>query len=142
MPKTHTSPKLGICGHVPAVPLMPVAAQLANASHGTLHLKFDGGDAYVSTQLPSIPPSRIKAVVAAIKACPTEPTWSGTGSTYYRLTVTPDPEHGRAQLVAGSVSIGYVMVVAEAEIVSGDEPMTDQLNDGDETDGPDTGAVN
>ena len=140
MMQAKSSPKLGIVGHGPVVPLMPRHAQLALAYHGTLHVKFDDSDAYVSTTLPSIPPARLKDVVTAIKACSTELTWSGSGSSYYHLTVVPDEAMGRARLLAGTTLIGYVFVVAGTDIVSGDEPVGQQIEDGEtDTDGDDEG---
>jgi hypothetical protein len=135
--KLSFSPKLGVVGSAPVVPFMPVSAQVATAYHATLHLKFDQSDAYVTAHLPSIPPSRIKAAIAAVSQCEKELSWSGRGATYYALTVVPEPKASRARLEAKGVLLGYVFVVPGTEIVSADEPLTAQVDDGEEGD-PDT----
>jgi hypothetical protein len=111
----HSKLRLGAVGHIPSVPLMPVAAQISVAS-GMLHLKFDGG-VYVRTGLPSLTPSTFQTVVAAIKSQPTELSYSGSPSPYFILSVTPDPGGQFATLKAGDTTIGKIAVFPEAEII-------------------------
>lgn len=113
--KEHSKLRLGAVGHIPSVPMMPIAAQISVAS-GMVHLKFDGG-VYVRTGLPSLSPSTYMGVVTAIKAQPTEPSYSGSPSPYFVLSVTPDPGGAFATLKAGDVVIGKIAVFADAEII-------------------------
>src|SRR5258705_6932649 len=85
----HSKLRLGAVGHIPVVPMMPVAAQVSVMS-GMLHLKFDGG-VYVRTGLPSLTPNTYATVVKAIKSQPTEQSYSLSPSQYYVLSVAPDP---------------------------------------------------
>jgi hypothetical protein len=122
--------RLGIAGMVPSVPVMPTAAQVSVMS-GMMHLKL-GSDAYVRASLPAIPPASYKAVVAAIRSCPTNPSWSGTGTPYFVLTVEPDPTGTSCVLKAGDTVVGRVAVFADAEIVSVDVPLSQQYQEGSE----------
>ncbi len=119
--------KLGYVGYVPVVPVMPTAAQM-NPKSGTLHLRLGDTLAYVNARLPSVAPSRIPEVRAALIACPTEPSWSNSGSLYAAFTVVPSADGTRAEIKAGEVLIGYVLVDGSHEIVSGDESIASQIH--------------
>ena len=123
----HSKARLGVAGNVPCVPVMPVAAQIS-AMTGMLHLKLMG-DSYVRATMPSVTPGAYIETVQAIKALPLEPSYSGSPSQYYRLDVVPDPNGFSAVLKAGSVVIGRVAVFGDAEIVSADMPLMDQVKE-------------
>lgn len=124
--QTHSKLRLGAVGHIPSVPMMPVGAQISVAS-GMLHLKFDGG-VYVRTGLPSLTPSTYQTVVTAIKSQPTEPSYSGSPSPYFVLSVSPDEGGHFATLKAGDVTIGKVAVFPEAEIIGLDLTDPDHIH--------------
>jgi hypothetical protein len=131
MSKSVSVDKMGAFGSVPVVPFMPVSAQVARAYHGTLHLRFGADKSYVSGRCPIVAPSQIPAIKAALEETPTEPTWSGSGTVYWKLTVKPEPEKGRAALYCGkdgSVLLGFVLVDGSAEIISTDEGLSGMID--------------
>lgn len=120
----HSKDRLGSAGQVPAVPMMPIAAQVSQAT-GMVHYRLMG-DAYVRGGLPSIHPAAFAGVIAAIKACPVEPSYSGSPSPYYRIQVAPVDGGQYAILTAipvdgDPVTIGRVAVFDAAEIVSAED---------------------
>lgn len=138
--KDLSKERLGGVGMIPIVPMMPVAAQVS-AQTGMLHIKLLG-DSYVRAGLPTFHPGAYKATVEAIKACPTAPSWSGSGTPYYVLTVEPQPDGQSAILKAGAVVIGRIAVYPEAEIISVDVPIDQQIEEGGGKPGPQGPGVN
>lgn len=118
-PAIHSKSKLGAVGSVPLLPMMPTAAQAFSPLQ--VHYKLLG-DSYLVGALPSVPPSKMKAVLQAIKAIPaTDPSYSGSGTLYRALTVLPTPDGRTFTLLAGETVIGIGLVDPGAEIVSTDE---------------------
>lgn len=119
----HSLNKLGYAGMVPVLPMMPCGAQVTPGLMGPrAHYLMDPTGVYVNGGLPGIPPSKAHAVMAALKACPKEPSYSGTGTGYFKLTIGTDPDHAdRFLLLAGTTVIGYGLIDPGQEIVSGDE---------------------
>lgn len=115
----HSKARLGAVGLVPALPMMPIAAQVSQAT-GMVHLRLMG-DSYVRCSLPSIHPASYPAIVTAIRGCPTEPSYSGSPSVYYVIGVEPTAGGHYAILKAGAVTIGRVAVFPEADIVGQDD---------------------
>ena len=147
-PATHSKARLGMAGAVPVVPVMPTGAQVS-AQTGMLHLRLLG-ESYVRAGLPSVTPQSYKKVVKAIRACSTEPSYSGTGSEYFRLNVEPLHAPGSAgfmgaRLWAGAIGygvvVGFVAVWADAEIVSADQSLQEQLQEGEGDAGTGDGIV-
>ena len=137
-PKTMSLRKLGAVGTVPAMPMMPIAAQMILTGHGIkVHYKVDEDGHYLNGALPSFPPSRLMAVKAAVSSCEDEASYSATGQTYKKLIIKPDPTHPDRFLVkAGAVLIGFGIVDKDLEVVSTDEPLDEQAggDGGDDTD--------
>jgi hypothetical protein len=124
-PKVHSKNKLGAVGSVPLLPVMPTAAQAFSPIQ--VHYKLLG-DSYVTGALPSIPPSKMVAVVTAIRAIPaSDPSYSGSGSLYRALTVVPSDDGRTFVLKAGETVLGIGLVDPSAEIVSTDEAIENQL---------------
>lgn len=119
----HSLNKLGYIGSIPVLPFPPIAAQMTKGFGGPrVHYMMDASGVYLNGPLPSLPPSKIKEALAAIKASPKEASYSGTGTDYHKLTITTDPAHAdRFLIVAGTVILGYGLIDPSAEIVSGDE---------------------
>jgi len=135
-PKTMSLKKLGAVGAVPVLPMLPIGAQMKLTGLGIkVHYLVDQDGHYVNGPLPAFPPSRLMAVKAAVSTCADEASYSETGQTYKKLIVKPDPQHSDRFLVkAGAVLIGFGIVDPETEIVSTDEPISEQTGeeDGDE----------
>lgn len=132
----HSKNKLGIVGHVPVSPFAAIAAQI-KISDGSLHLRVMG-DSYITGHMRgAIPPSRIKATMLAIQACPQEPSYSGSDSQYHRLEVAGDGATGVQTLMAGETEVCKVVIDPAWTIISSDEPLADQIDgdDGDDGDG-------
>lgn len=129
-PTLHGKNRLGICGAIPLVPMMPTGAQIRGPWGA--HYKLLG-DSYVRGPIPHVAPSQFKTVMAAIQALPTtDPSYSGSGSLYRALTVEPSEDGRTFTLKAGSVTMGIGYVDPAAPIVSTDESMEDQINGADE----------
>jgi len=130
--KTSTN-KLGHAAEMIAVPMEPSAAQIKS---GYLHLRLAGGDGYVAG-VAKVSPSRLKTVMASYKAAVdggnVEPSYSGTGSKYVPLAVTKvdGTIPGLFALMLGTEEVARVLVDPAAEIISTDEPLKDQIEDGD-----------
>jgi len=124
--------KLGYTGTVPVVNMMPTGAEVNGA--GYLHFLYGQG-AYLSCTLgTAIPPSRVKAVLKAIGACPTQPSASGSGKPYHVLNVAPWPAGQGGDLLAGAVRVCSFVVDPEWSPVSGDEPLSAQIGDDEDPD--------
>jgi hypothetical protein len=137
-PKTMSLKKLGACGTVPALPMLPVGAQMVLTGHGIkVHYLVDTEGHYVNGAMPTFPPSRLNQIKAAVKGCEDEASYSETGQTYKKLIVKPDPKHSDRFLVkAGAVLIGFGVVDKDLDIVSTDEPLDEQAA-GDDSDSDD-----
>lgn len=140
--KAYSTKKLGATGTIPVLPMLPVGAQIS-AWGGKVHYQMDASGHYLNGRLPMFSLSKAKAVTAAIKAQPKEPSYSETGSHYYRLDVCADPDHADRFLVkAGELSIGYGIIDPSVEIVSTDESLDSQIgSDDDEDDGGDNHGI-
>jgi hypothetical protein len=124
-PTIHSKDKLGAVGSVPLLPMMPTAAQVFSPVQ--VHYRLLG-ESYVVGILPSVPPSKIKAVLAAVKAIPaTDPSYSGSGTLYRALVVVPSADGRTFTVLAGETVIGIGLVDPTAEIVSTDESLESQL---------------
>lgn len=117
--KQHSKDRLGSAGMIPALPMMPIAAQVSCAT-GMVHYRLMG-DSYVRGGLPSVHPASYQAVIAAIKGCPVEPSYSGSPSPYYKIEVDEGDNGQYAILKAQGVVIGRVAVFASADIVSAED---------------------
>ncbi len=59
-PKTMSLKKLGAVGTVPAMPMMPIGAQMCLTGHGIkVHYLVDTEGHYLNGALPAFPPSRL-----------------------------------------------------------------------------------
>ena len=117
--------KLGLFGHIPLVPMMPTDGQLAIQTMGLfmqmyLHLRLGESGAYISGKAPAITPDQFEGFKNAYLAAPDEPSYSGSGSTYKKLTVTPAEDGKTATLTFGDYKIGLICVHPDAPLVSGD----------------------
>src|SRR5690348_2531536 len=100
------------------LPQIPIGAQMALG--GRTHFLF--GDAgtpeaaghtwYLTAPLPPQPvvaEAEKAAILAAIKAAPQEPSYSGSGTPYVRLGVEPDPQDDRrAWITVGAIRLGVI----------------------------------
>ena len=122
--------KLGAVGTVPVLPFMPIAAQL-DAWGSKVHYKIDEQGHYLNGKLPGVAPSKQKAVIAVLKSNPpADPSYSNTGSKYYKLDIAPDPEHtDRFLIQIAGVTIGYGLIDPTHEIASTDEPIGTDVSD-------------
>jgi hypothetical protein len=113
--------KLGHMLSVPCVPFMPVSAQVSK--WGQIHVRLmDGQPEYLTGHVrASVPPKDAPAVIAAITACPKEPSWSGSGSEYYTLTVKPADNALSCELYAGTVRVCTIVINPNA-IIWDDKP--------------------
>lgn len=130
--KMHSKGRLGAVGGIPIVPVMPIAAQVSKGS-GVLHLRLmegpDGG--YVRGLMPTIPPGKWGQAVKAMKEWgQVEPSYSGSGAPYLKLAIEPEAHGFGCLLKVGPVTLGRVGVFGDAEIVSVDEPMKEQITAG------------
>lgn len=135
-PKVHSKKKLGHALTIPVAPMRPVAAQVSPRG---IHLQMDAEGSYLTTSSDVVPPGRIKAVQKALQQLKAEdkmePSYSGTGTKYYPLTV--HDVDGRADLVelhVGDAVFCRVVIDPDATIVSSDEPMEAQTDDEAEDD--------
>jgi hypothetical protein len=96
---------------------MPIAAQVDIPA---LHLAFDGG-AYVTTLIPMVDTrAQVAICLEALAAQPQEPSYSGSGRLWARVTVVPEADGHSALLTAGEVVLGRILVDPTVEILSGD----------------------
>ena len=115
--------------------MVPVGAQMRIHMFGlVVHYKIDAGGHYVNGPLPGIRPNQVKAVKQALKKAAKgggmEPSYSGTGSDYVKLTITTDPmTPDRFMVGIGDVPIGWGLIDPAYEINSSDEG----VQAGDET---------
>jgi len=126
--KDLSKERIGGVGMVPVVPVMPTAAQVS-AQTGMMHLRLMG-DSYVRASLPSFHPASYHAIVTAIRGCPVEPSWSGSGAPYFQVTLEPQADGQSAVIKAQGVTVGRIAVYPEADIVSVDTPLKTQVEEG------------
>jgi hypothetical protein len=120
-PKMHSKRKLGHGFVLPVSPVVPMGAQISG--RGNLHLQVTPeGDYLTVSAQGSIPVSRMAIVMEALKHTETEPSYSGTNSTYYKLTVVPVDDSWCELRAHGGVKIMRVLIDPSMEISSSDEP--------------------
>jgi len=119
--------KLGFGYLAPIAPMTPTGAQV-QLQTGYLHLQF--GTAYISLTLRgTLPVSRMKDAIVAMKECASEPSYSGSGAAYQRLEVKAvDGKDDRCELWAGEMKLCTVYVDPAMELTSGDELIGQQIN--------------
>lgn len=86
-PTKHSKNKLGMAVHAIILPALPIAAQVSLES-GIFHVMMEGG-VYVGVYKPiaCLLPEDFKGAQDVIPTLPDEPTYSGSGSQYKRLSI-------------------------------------------------------
>jgi hypothetical protein len=136
---TTSQRKRGEAQQIPVSPELPTGAQWCGGWSKTLHLQLADGTYLKVRGLPPIAVARRDAVMTAIEQQPDEPSYSGTGTLYRRLTIRPpgDGDGTGPMLMAGDVEIGPFAIDPILGAVPVPVPVADDDQGEDEDDDDD-----